>query len=97
MSEPLLSIRNNHAPSCGDPPIIRNNAKCYVGYFENCYGEQWIFTFERETRIGTLRGGDVGWTRHYQVRDGVVSELVMSTAECNWLKACWQAATEMLR
>lgn len=97
MSEPLLAIRNNHAPTCGDPPIIRNDSKTYLGYFENCYGEQWIFTFDRETRSGMLRGGDVGWTKEYLVRDGQAPELVLSSTEQAWLKACWQAATELLR
>ncbi len=39
MSTPLLTIRNNHTPACGDPPIVDNSANCYVGYFENIHGE----------------------------------------------------------
>src|SRR5262245_33511329 len=38
MSEPLLSIRNHHAPACGDPPIVRaDDTALYVGYFENAH------------------------------------------------------------
>ena len=45
MSEPLLSIRNHHAPACGDPPIVNSDdPHVYIGYFENEHGEQWIFT-----------------------------------------------------
>jgi hypothetical protein len=27
MSEPLLSIRNQHAPTCGDPPIVQDGQR----------------------------------------------------------------------
>lgn len=62
MSDPLLRIRNHHTPSCGDPPIVRgDDPSVYIGYFENPYGEQWIFTYDRKLQRGELRGGDVGW------------------------------------
>ena len=50
MSDPLLKIANHHTAACGDPPIVDGSAEnCYVGYFENPYGEQWIFTLDRGT------------------------------------------------
>jgi len=50
MSEPLLKIRNHHSASCGDPPIVGDElSECYIGYFENRFGEQWIFTHDRVT------------------------------------------------
>lgn len=59
MSDPLLKIANHHAPSCGDPPIVEGiTGNCYIGYFENSHGEQWIFTLDRATGKATLRGGD---------------------------------------
>jgi hypothetical protein len=73
MSEPLLSIRNHHAPTCGDPPIVNSDdPNVYIGYFENEHGEQWIFTGDRTTRRVELCGGDAGWTKTYAVtHDGV--------------------------
>ena len=45
MSEPLLTIRNHHSPTCGDPPIVNEEDRdTYIGYFENQHGEQWVFT-----------------------------------------------------
>ena len=93
MSEPLLKIRNHHATSCSDPPIVASDAThCYLGYFENRYGEQWIFTLDRKTRIATLRGGDVGWNSEYKVVDGKVVDLVLGKDEQRWLLACWMAS-----
>ena len=58
MSEPLLRIRNHHTVYCGDPPIVNSDDPAvYIGYFENTYAEQWIFTFGRKTRHAELLGG----------------------------------------
>ena len=92
MTDPLLTIRNNHSPSCGDPPILNNSADCYVGYFENVHGEQWVFTYDRLTKTATLRGGESGWNTVYKVRDGEVPELVLNKNEIGWLRACWNSA-----
>jgi hypothetical protein len=40
MSEPLLSIRNHHAPACGDPPIVNSDdPNVYIGYFGDVVAE----------------------------------------------------------
>jgi hypothetical protein len=95
MSEPLLRIHNHHAMDCDDPPIINDDDRgVYIGYFENPYGEQWIFTFCRKTRKAALRGGDVGWNSVFAVHDGiVVGDLILGSEEQIWLLACWKAAT----
>lgn len=94
MSEPLLRIRNRHAPGCGDPPIVDgDDPDIYVGYFENPFGEQWVFTYYRKTKLAQLRGGDAGWNTPLEVTDGAVSELVLGREESIWLAACWSAAT----
>jgi hypothetical protein len=37
MPDPLLTIRNHHSASCGDPPIIAaEGSNTYIGY--NCSG-----------------------------------------------------------
>lgn len=98
MSEPLLRIWNQHIPACGDPPIVDGKASnCYIGYFENPYGEQWVFTLDRETGKAVLRGGDVGWNTEYEVVDGKVGDLILGDEERLWLAACWLAARKQVR
>jgi hypothetical protein len=93
MSEPFLQICNHHSASCGDPPIIAgDDPDLYIGYFENAFGEQWVFTYNRTTKKAELRGGDVEWRKTYEVRNGAVPELVLDTPEIEWLRACWRAA-----
>ncbi len=95
MSEPLLRIRNHHIPGCGDPPIVTgDDPALYIGYFENPHGEQWIFTYHRETGKAELRGGDAGWNSAHEVQDGSVRGLVLDTAERAWLMACWLSAVQ---
>ena len=94
MSDPLLTISNHHIAQSGDPPIVTNDdAEKYIGYFENCHGEQWIFTFDRDTKEAELRGGDIGWNDRHEVREGKVEGLVLDSEELRWLRACWVAAT----
>lgn len=94
MSEPLLRIRNHHVAECGDPPIVNgDDPAVYIGYFENPHGEQWIFTYHRETKRAELRGGDAGWNTGLEVEDGIVEGLPLGQAEGMWLAACWWAAT----
>lgn len=94
MAEAMLTIINKHTTECGTPPSVSNAASdVYVGYFENRFGEQWVFTFNRKTCEATLRGGDVGWENTYPVRDGRVEELILGQDELAWLAACWKAVT----
>ena len=59
----VFVAHNNHDERCGPPPRLRNtdNPGLYYGYFENRYGEQFVLTFDRETKTGTVSGGDLGW------------------------------------
>jgi len=94
LSDPLLQIRNHHSVACGDLPIINgDDPNVYLGYFENAFGEQWVFSFDRATRKAELRGGDIGWNTVHEVCDGKVGELVLGREELAWLQACWKAAT----
>jgi hypothetical protein len=93
-AEPILTIYNQHTAHCGIPPALTKASRAvYVGYFENRYGEQWIFTFERTSREACLRGGDVDWGTVHVVRDGRVDGLILGREEAAWLQACWRAAT----
>jgi hypothetical protein len=94
MTKPLLRILNRHSAECGAPPHVTDaDPNVYIGYFENPFGEQWVFTFNKKTRQGELRGGDVDWTRVYSVVNGTVAGLVLGPEETVWLLACWRAAT----
>ena len=93
MSEPVLRILNKHAATCGDPPILDgDDPNVYTGYFENGFGEQWLFTFHRQSRTAELRGGDIGWNTSIQVHDGDPADVNLNASEQAWLHACWQAA-----
>lgn len=97
MSEPLLKIANHHAASCGDPPMINGSAEnCYVGYFENPHGEQWIFKLDRKTGKATLQGGDFGWNTEFDVIDGTAADLILGIEEQLWLHACWSSARQQV-
>ena len=94
MSEPLLSIRNHHTAPCGDPPIVNEaDRDTYIGYFENQFGEQWIFTCNRTTGEAVLRGGDSGWNKAWPVVNGQPEGLTLDRDEKRWLEAC-HAATK---
>ena len=89
MSDPLLKISNHHAVASGDPPIIaETKPEQYVGYFENSFREQWIFTRDRESGIATLRGGDIGWNTEIDVTDGSTGDLTLNATETQWLECC---------
>lgn len=93
MSDPFLKIPNHHAPACGDPPIISgDDPEVYIGYFENSYREQWIFTYDRVTLRGELRGGDTGWNTVHTDVNGKVIGLVLGVDKAAWLQAGWWAA-----
>lgn len=92
MSDPLLSIRNHHAASSGDPPIVsQQDGNAYIGYFENRYGEQWIYISDRTTGESYLCGGDIGWNTQHPVVAGEVGNLNLSDEERSWLSACLKA------
>ena len=74
---PILQISNHHAAACGTPPRIEERSGQYLGYFENRYGEQMIFVFDRGNGTGWLYAGDAGWETVYEVVGGVVRELIV--------------------
>jgi hypothetical protein len=94
MSVPFFAMRNIHGNDAGEPPIIRNDAAGkYYGYFENFYGEQWVFTYDRETKTAELRGGDAGWQNVFPVTEGRAHGVILGLNELQWLQTCWMAVT----
>lgn len=93
MSTPFFQVWNMHTDFCGEPPTItKESGEKYHGYFENRFGEQWVFVYDRATNIGELRGGDIGWDTVVLVKDGQ-ADIMLGKAEAAWLQACWKAAT----
>ena len=79
----VFAAHNNHDPRCGWPPRVRNtdNPGLYYGYFENRYGEQFVFTFDRATGTGTVSGGDLGWGDPQAFTRGLLDEALRSTQD----------------
>src|SRR5438128_575633 len=56
MSNPFFQIWNTHTASCGEAPTITNQSdNKYYGYFQNRFGEQWVFVYDHEKKTGELR------------------------------------------
>jgi hypothetical protein len=77
----VFAARNNHDPRCGRPPRLRNtdDHSSYYGYFENRFGEQFVFTFDRATGAGTVWGGDLGWDNRKLFTLGLLDEALLAT------------------
>jgi hypothetical protein len=89
VGNPVFMMKNNHSINCGVPPIITNDdLNNYYSYFENEDHEQFIFVYNYQTKIGKLRGGDLGWEKDYRVVNGNAPELILNSTEKMWLQAC---------
>jgi hypothetical protein len=77
----VFAAQTNHDPRCRRPPRVRitDNPELYHGCFENRYGEQFIFTFDRATQIGTVSGGDLGWDDPKELTLGLLNEILRGT------------------
>ena len=79
----VFAAHNNHDERCGRPPRLRNtdNPGLYYGYFENRYGEQFVFTFDPGTQTGMVSGGDLGWGDPKAFTLGLLDEALRSTRD----------------
>jgi hypothetical protein len=77
----VFAAHNTHYERCGAPPRLRNtdNPGLYYGYFENRYGEQFVFVFDRATKTGTVSGGDLDWGDPKAFTLGLLDEVLRST------------------
>ena len=77
----VFVAHNYHSRSCGRPPRLRTTAEpgLYHGHFENCHGEQFVFTFDRATGSGIVSGGDLGWGEPKSFTLDLVDEALRST------------------
>jgi hypothetical protein len=91
-ASPLLTIHSHHRAPYPSWQTSPDDGR-YLGYFENSYGEQWIFEYDYATESGVLRGGDVDWEPHKVGEGGQVPGLNLGREEQAWVYACWLAAT----
>lgn len=77
----VFAAHNTHDERCGPPPRLRNTDSpgLYHGYFENRYGEQFVFTSDRATGTGTIWGGDLGWGDPRPFTRGLLEGALRST------------------
>jgi len=77
----VFAAQNIHGERCGLPPRVRNtdNLELYYGYFENVYGEQFVFKFDPTTGTGAVLGGDLGWDNPKAFTLELVNEALRST------------------
>ena len=80
-AELVFSAQNNHTSRCGEPPRMRttDNPRLYHGYFENCYGEQFVFTFDQAAKTGTILGGDLEWGNRKEFTLELLAEALRQT------------------
>ena len=87
----FLSVSNRHAAAA---PAIEERPGRYLGYFENTFGEQFVFVHEDGELDAMVFGGDVDWEPR-GVRDAGglpdVGDLVLGEEERVFLTACWIA------
>jgi hypothetical protein len=90
--ERLLEIDNVHSTDCGAAPAIDATER-YVGYFENSFGEQWVFVGDDKTCEAVIRGGDAGWAKEYKVslKKPCPADLVLNESEKHWIITCFMA------
>ncbi len=92
---PLFSVSNHHTADCGRPPALNGDEpNTYHSYFENSFGEQSIFVYNRATKKTVLWCGDAGWQQPFTVVNGLAQYLILSPVEQIWLKACWEAVRD---
>ena len=77
----VFAAHNHRDPQCGPPPRLRNtdNLGLYCGYFENRYGEQFVFTFDRATGAGTVCRGTLGCAEPQSVTLDLLLEALRTT------------------
>jgi hypothetical protein len=77
----VFAAYNNHTEYCGRPPCLRNSddPRLYYGYFENRFGEQFVFTYDEAAGTGSVWGGDIGWEERKTFTLELLAEALRST------------------
>jgi hypothetical protein len=91
----ILTIRNRHRQPGPDlQPIVGQD--CYVSYFENAHGNQWIFVRPNGADRATLYGSTANWHPHEVYERGAEQlagpEVVLDGHERSWLRNTWETS-----
>ena len=87
----LLRVSNRHAAAL---PAIEERPGRYLGYFENRFGEQFVFVHEDGELEARVFCGDVDWQpRRVTDASGLpdVGDPVLNEEERAFVLACWSA------
>jgi len=89
MSEPILSISNNHPKTI--PPVFNRDEHVYTAYFENSHGEQAILVKRTDGKV-YLYMGDCDW-KPLRVIGGQVPGVTLAPGEAEAIRSLWALAT----
>ena len=68
MSAAFFQMHNTHSLNSGNPPTFSNDARnSYFGYFQNRFGEQWVFVYDYEKKLGGVRRNHE-WSTEWRAR-----------------------------
>lgn len=89
---PVMTALDHHPDSAPLASTVVADDGTYVGYFEDEFGCQALFTYPRFRGPGTLRIGQRGWEREYPVDGGQANGVTLSRTAARWLRSCWAEA-----
>jgi hypothetical protein len=94
MNEKILTVLNRHVDDCGTPPSFSDELlnKKYVSYFQNHYGEQWVFLGDGKDG-GVLYGGEVDWEGLPVTLKKPYPATLLNAEEQVWLISCLMVST----
>jgi hypothetical protein len=87
----LMRLTSRHSAPV---PVIEERPGRYLGYFENTFGEQFVFVHEDGEPDAVVFHGDVDWDPHRVTDAGGlpdVGDLILNREEWAFLVACWIA------
>lgn len=89
----MITIRNKHAPECGEMPTIDSDECDYISVYENESGEQWVFFKRKGSNVAQITGGDIDWQvlTLDELQNKFMGGIVMDRLEQWWVKTCTEA------
>lgn len=89
LRENIFTIKNYHIEDSGKILNLELEGK-YIGYYENTYGDQFIFIGDPDSGRATVKGGDLGWENEIVLFDGMGKvDWVLSYEEILWMSHCY--------
>ena len=94
----VFSAKNRHNAEAGRLPVeAREGNGQYRAYYENQYGEQLVFVYDRDAGQAVLYHGDMDWEPQpvREVSGVIIVPVILDTLEREWLSICWKTATAL--